>query len=177
MYSGQKVLLRAYKKEDVPIAQEYLNDMEVRRFLQPGIPYPYTLEDEYKWYEQQSASGDIYSFAIECLETGRYIGGCGVNQMDWKNRVCTIGIFIGDKNYWNKGYGMDAMYLLKQFVFDQMNVHKIRLDVYSFNGRAIALYEKAGFKKEGVFREEIFRDGTYYDVIRMGILRSENLGF
>lgn len=84
-----------------------------------------------------------------------------------------VGIFIGDKNYWNKGYGTDAMRILIRFIFEQMNINKIKLNVYEFNPRAVRCYEKCGFKKEGTLRQEIFRDGKYYDQYIMSILREE----
>jgi len=173
MYTGEKVRLRAYKREDVQLAQEYLNDAETKRLLTPGIPFLITLEEEHKWFESLSAFKDTYNFAIETLEEGKYIGGCGINQIDWKNSVATVGIFIGDKNYWGKGYGSDAMKVLVRFIFEQMNVNKIKLFVYSFNERAVRSYEKCGFVKEGVLRQEIFRDGKYHDEYVMSILKDE----
>lgn len=172
MYSGKKVRLRAYKKEDVEYAWKYINDEEIKRCLIPGIPYPMTLEEEEKWYQEQSAFRDTYNFAIETLEEGKYIGGCGINKVDWKNSVATVGIFIG-KDYLSRGYGTDAMNTLVGFIFNQMNINKVKLNVYSFNERAIKSYKKCGFKLEGTLRQEIFRDGKYYDEYVMGILREE----
>lgn len=173
MLTGEKVRLREYRKEEVQQVHNYINDPEVKSLLHPGIPYPYTLEDEIKWFEYNSAANDIYNFAIETLEGSKYIGGCGVNKIDWKNSVAVVGIFIGDKRYWGKGYGTDAMKVLVSFIFDQMNIHKIKLSVFSFNQRAIRSYEKCGFKTEGILRKEIFKDGKYHDDIVMGILREE----
>ncbi len=138
-----------------------------------GIPFPYTLEDEEKWYETISATKDTYNFAIETLDDTTYLGGCGINEVDWKNSNATVGIFIGNKEYWNKGYGTDAMNVLVKFIFDQMNINKIKLNVYSFNQRAIKCYEKCGFRKEGILRQEIYRNGQYHDEIVMGLLKEE----
>ncbi len=176
MLTGEKVRLREYRREDIQLAQAYINDYEVKRLLNPGIPYPYTYEDEMKWFESNSASKDNYSFAIETLEESKYIGGCGVNKIDWKNSVAMVGIFIGDKNYWGKGYGTDAMKVLVSFIFDQLNIHKVKLQVFSFNQRAIRSYEKCGFKTEGTLRKEIFKDGKYHDEVIMGILREDMRG-
>ena len=173
MYVGEKVRLREYRREDVPIAMQYINDSEVKRLLNPGVPYLYTLEDETKWYEGLSAKNDVYSFAIETLEESKYIGGCGINKIDWKNSITDIGIFIGDKEYWSKGYGTDTIKVLVKFIFDQMNINKVKLNVYEFNERALKCYEKCGFKKEGTLRQEIFRDGKYHDQYVMSILRNE----
>ena len=173
MYLGEKVRLRAYRKEDVPQALAYMNDPEVKRLLTPGIPFLYTLEDELKWYDGITALKDTYNFAIETLEDQKYIGGCGINSVDWKNSVVVVGIFIGDKSYWGKGYGTDAMRTLVKFIFEQMNIRKVKLNVYAFNERAVKSYEKCGFVKEGTLRQEIFRDGQYHDEYVMGILRDE----
>ncbi len=172
MFEGELIRLREYHKEDVPLAWKYVNDPEVRRNLTPGVPFPLRLEDEEKWYEQQEAGKDTYNFAIERKEDTAYIGGCGINEVDWKNRCVTVGIFIASQ-CWDKGYGTDAMKVLLRFVFEQMNIHRIELRTYSFNPRAIRSYEKCGFRKEAVLRQRIFRDSKYYDEVVMGILQDE----
>lgn len=169
---GKLVRFRAYRREDIPVVYEYINDPELKRFLMPGIPFPMRLEEEYKWFDSQSAFGDTYNFAVESLKDRSYAGGCGINSVDWKNRYAIIGIFIG-KPYWGKGYGTDSIKVLQRFIFEEMNLNKVFLKTYSFNERAISCYQKAGFKIEGVLREQIFRDGRYYDEVAMGILFPE----
>jgi RimJ/RimL family protein N-acetyltransferase len=174
MLTGKKVRLRAYRREDLPLALEYINEPEVKTNLVIGIPLPMKPEDEEKWYESLSISKpETFSFAIETLDEPRYIGGCGLNKIDWKNRVAQVGIFIGLELYRGQGYGTDAMNVLLRFIFDQMNMNKVRLEVFSFNARAIKSYEKCGFVREGVMRQELFRDGQYHDIVAMGILRDE----
>jgi len=173
MYTGKLVRLREYRKEDIPLAQAYLNDYETRSFLNPRIPYPYTLSDEEKWFEQTSANNDTYNFAIETLDRGKYIGGCGINTIDWKVHKTEVGIFIGDKNYWGKGYGTDAMEVLIRFCFQEMNMRKIALHVYDYNERARSSYEKCGFRLEGTLRQEVYTQGEYHDDLVMGLFRSE----
>jgi RimJ/RimL family protein N-acetyltransferase len=175
MYEGQKVRLREYRKEDIPLRLKYINDPEVGRSLTPDIPYPMTLHEEEKWFQSITAISDTYRFAIETLADNQFIGGCSINGVDWKNSVATIGIFIGSKNHRGDGYGTDALKVLIEFIFLQMDINKIRLTVYSFNQCAIRCYEKCGFKVEGVLRQEIFKDGKRYDKIAMGILKEEYL--
>jgi RimJ/RimL family protein N-acetyltransferase len=169
---GRLVYLREYRKSDIALAHKYINDYEVRRMLVPGIPFPLRLEEEEKWYDSQSAFKDTYNFAISKIEDDEYIGGCGINEVDWKNRVATVGIFLG-RQFWNEGFGTDAMKTLLKFIFDQMNMNKAKLNVYSFNKRAIKSYSKCGFQIEGTLRQEIFRDGAFHEEIIMGILKTE----
>jgi len=173
MLEGKLVRLREYRKEDISLKVSYINDPDVLRYLESGIPYPLTLNEELKWFDTISAFRDSYRFAIEAQESSKYIGDCGINSIDWKNGIASVAIFIGNRDYWGKGYGTEAMKLLLSFIFNQTNLNKVRLNVYSFNERAIKSYEKCGFKREGVLREEIFRDGRYYDILALGILRGE----
>lgn len=174
MYSGKLVKLRAYKEEDIEKAVEFINDEEVKKFLDSNIPFPMTKWQEEEWVRSRKANADFtYDFAIEDLETGKYIGGCSINECDVKNRTCTIGIMIGDKEYWSKGYGSDALKVLIKFIFEEVNMNKIKLKVFSFNTRAIACYKKVGFKEEGILKKELYRNGKYHDEILMAIFKSE----
>jgi len=175
MYEGQKIRLREYRKEDIPLRLIYINDSEIAENLTPDIPYPITLHEEEKWFQSITAISDTYRFAIETFEDNKFIGGCSINDVDWKNGVATIGIFIGSKDHRSKGYGTDTMKVLMNFIFMQMNINKIRLSVYSYNEPAIKCYERCGFKIEGVLRQEIYKDGKHYDKIAMGLLKEEYL--
>lgn len=173
MYGGEKVILRELRKSEMEIVKQGINDKEVRYFLSDQI-LPYKYEDEISWYD--GVSGNTlkgYNFAIEDKETGKYIGACGVNELKDIARVATIGILIFDKKYWNRGYGTDALNVLIDFLFNQVNMNKISLKVYSFNERAKASYRKCGFVEEGVMRQEIYKNGRYYDEIYMGLLKEE----
>lgn len=173
MYTGKKTRLRAYKKEDAALVQELINAPEIRLNLSPTVPFPYTLEDEEKFLQSLSATKDTYAFAIEDLESGLYLGGCGLNEVDWKNGFGTVGIFIGQEEYLGRGYGTDAMTVLVDFLFNETNLNKLCLNVFSFNERAIKSYKKCGFVVEGTLRQQLFRFGRYHDELRMGLLRSE----
>lgn len=168
MYYGEKVCLRAYKEEDIKMAMKLVNDKELKKFLVTNIPFPMSLWEEEAWVKSQkgSESGE-YNFAIEDIKTGKYIGGCGIQKVNWLTRVAVVGIMIGDKDYWGKGYGTDAMKVLMKFIFEDMNISKIRLHTFSFNERAKKCYEKCGFEVEGVLKNEIFKEGKYYDEIIM----------
>lgn len=168
MYCGEKVVLRAYKEEDIDVALKLVNDKELKKFLVNNIAFPMSRLEEEQWIKSQKSNKEgTYNFAIEDIETNKYIGGCGINSVNWLTRVAIVGIMIGDKDYWGKGYGTDAMKVLIDFIFNDMNINKIRLSVFSFNERARRSYEKCGFEVEGVLKDEIFKDGKYYDEIIM----------
>ena len=174
MYNGDLVKLRAYKEDDVERAVVFINDEEVKKLLDSNTPFPMTKWQEEDWIKSRKVGADLtYDFAIEDLETGKYIGGCSINECNLKNRNCTIGIMIGDKEYWGKGYGSDALKVLIKFIFEEVNMKKIKLGVFSFNNRAIACYKKVGFKEEGILKNELYRSGKYYDIVQMAIFKDE----
>jgi RimJ/RimL family protein N-acetyltransferase len=84
-----------------------------------------------------------------------------------------MGISVGDREYWGKGYGTDAVRLILQYGFIELNLRRISLGLHAYNERALKSYEKAGFKMEGRMRGEGWRDGVHYDSLWMGILREE----
>ena len=170
MYEGNRIRLRAFERRDVDANHAFVNDYETVRSMLSGIPFPSSMEDEYRWVDQQSSySRGEYQFAIEDYE-GSLVGRCGLTRVDWKNSVAELAIMIGTP-YRRRGYGLEAMEVLCRFCFDEMNLHKLKVSVLGFNQAAIKLYEKVGFVQEGVLRQEVFRAGSYQDVVLMGRIR------
>ena len=173
MWHGEKIILAPVQREYLPQYVEWLNDWEISRNLAPGIPFMMNLEDETRWFESRHNDDKNQLFAILAQPENKLIGNCGLHNFDWKNRVCVFGIFIGDKNYWSKGYGSDAARTLVRYAFEQLGINRVELEVYAFNPRAIRAYEKAGFIRDGVRRQAMYRDGIFHDIYLMSILRQD----
>jgi len=171
MMRGKKTILRAIEQEDLPTFIRWFNDPEVRQYLLMYMPMS-PAEKEGKWFERQLEDQNNRGFVIETTD-GVYVGNCGLHDFDWENRCAVLGIAISEKEYWGRGYGSDAVRTLLGFAFGEMNLHRVQLEVYHFNLRAIRCYEKSGFKVEGRRREALFRNGSYHDTLIMGILREE----
>lgn len=137
------------------------------------IPFPFTYADQKSFVDSNSAFNSEYNFAIESLESARYIGGCGIKNLDWKNSKLEVGIAIGDKRLRGKGYGSDAMRVLVDFIFNEMSINKVKLDVLAFNRGAIRCYEKVGFREEALLKDEVYRGGRYHDLVIMSIFRRD----
>lgn len=170
MILGKKTRLRGIEREDIPTFVRWLNDPEVRRYL--NLYSPISKAEEEGWFEAHLGDESSRVFAIETPE-GLAIGNIGLHQIDWKNRNAMLGIVIAEKKYWGRGFGTDAVRALLRFAFDEMNLHRIYLWVFAFNERAFRCYQKSGFQQEGLAREMLFRDGQYHDAIHMAILRRE----
>lgn len=171
MYRGEKVILRAYEQKDVPRAHHLFNNYQVQRMLNMGAVLPVSYAEEEKHiYRLQENRDQVCGFAIETFE-GEYIGGCGYFEVDHRNRRCSLGIAIADEQYWGKGFGTDAMRVLLRILFEEVNLRKVCLSVFSFNEPAIRCYERLGFVEEGRLREHLFREGRYHDNILMALFR------
>ena len=171
MLSGKLVNLRPYDMSDLDEVMEWINNQEVRQYL--SLIYPCSRIQESEWIEKAThQQGNEVLLAIETKDHV-YLGGIGLHKIDYINRHSEIGIAIGKKEYWGKGYGTDAMLTLLDYAFNQLNLHKVYLRVFSNNPRGIRCYEKCGFRKEGVQREHRYRNNKYYDDVLMGILKKE----
>jgi RimJ/RimL family protein N-acetyltransferase len=113
------------------------------------------------------------SFGIYDQQSSKLIGEIGISAIDLKNKHAEIGMAIGDKSYWSKGYGKDLVKTTVRYCFKKLGLNKVYLDVWSENKRAIKCYEGCGFKKDGLLREHVFRDGKYHDKWIMSILKKE----
>ncbi|WP_138204121.1 GNAT family N-acetyltransferase [Haloimpatiens lingqiaonensis] len=167
---GQKCYLSPINVEDYEKYTKWVNDMEVSA----GLVFASKLigiEAEKSVLERLSTNG--YNFAIVDVEKDELIGNCGYPKLDHINRIGEVGIFIGNKDYWGKGYGQDVLNLLLDFGFNVLNLHNISLKVYSFNKQAIKCYKKVGFKEAGRLREAKLIAGKAYDEIFMDILDTE----
>jgi len=171
---GERVRLRAAEREDLKKFYEWVNDPEVTHGL--GLYLPMSMTDEENWFSgmaQRDANEKPLVIEIRDGEVWRMIGNSGVFGIEWVNRTGELGIMIGEKSEWNKGYGAEAMTLLQRHCFETLNLNRVFLRVYADNVRAVRCYEKAGFVYEGRMREGVYKNGKYDDVILMSVLRSE----
>lgn len=174
MIYGKRIRLRRDERTDLPKFVEWLNDPEVRRFISMNLPISQANEEG--WFENMlKRPPEEQPFAIEIKEGDgwRLIGNCGFFEIDRRTHSTEVGILIGEKSCWNKGYGTEAMNLLLHFGFGTLNLNRIFLRVDAANKGGIRAYEKAGFIHEGCFRQGTYRDGQYEDMLFMSVLRSE----
>jgi RimJ/RimL family protein N-acetyltransferase len=128
-----------------------------------------------EWFDQQAERGptsERVSFSVRTLEEDKYIGGLGL-WIDLIHSEAWVGLGIGEREFWSKGYGTDMMKLCMQYVFAELGVERLTLGLFEYNPRALRSYEKCGFRLEGRSRKEVLREGKRYDSLWMGILREE----
>ena len=165
---GDRIYLSPINKEDFEKYTEWINDLEISMNL-GNAHQIYTLHKEKEFLEEVSEN----SFAIILKENDQLIGNCGLIDVEQVTKKAELGIFIGEKEYLNRGYGTEAIKLLLDYGFNLLNLHNIMLEVFSFNKRAISCYKKVGFKEIGRRREAREIAGKKYDEVFMDILATE----
>jgi len=172
MLKGKKTLIRPIEEDDVDIMYHWYHDQEVNLWSSGAWPLNTLQSKDQLAVKFLDGSPDIYRYAI-LDENELLIGNLGFKEVNIPAQSPVLFIVIGNKAYWGKGYGTDALITFSRFLFTQWNFHRISLDTWDGNIRAIKAYEKVGFKIEGRQREARFVLGNYHDAILMGLLREE----
>jgi RimJ/RimL family protein N-acetyltransferase len=173
MLEGDRVRLVPPRREYIEQFQKWMTDPEITQYLRMFRPITRDMEED--WYNTLKKRENDFIFSIVILDDENdeiLIGNCEI-KVDWKNRVGSCGIVIGEKDYHSKGYGTEAMKLLVDYGFNTLNLNRIELSTFNFNLRALKSYKNVGFKEEGARRQTIYVNGEYHDVIILGILKNE----
>jgi RimJ/RimL family protein N-acetyltransferase len=173
MLKGERVVLRAMRRDDLPRLWEFNNDLDVELAGGGDPPMPQSFERLQADFDREAATGgrDNAWFAIEV--EGVFIGHCGLMHFNETARTCELGIGIGDKAQWGRGLGQEAVRLLLDYAFRLRNQRRVWLWVHARNERAIGAYRACGFTEEGRLRQHVWSNGEYDDAVYMGILRDE----
>ena len=170
MLKGQKVILRPLDIEkDLERCFRWVNDFEVMQFL--GRPYqPIPREKERILLQKILDDESTVMFAVDTLE-GKHIGMIGLHHISHFDGTAVTGTFIGDKNFWGRGYGTDAKMLLLWYGFTVLNLRRISSRVAANNLRSLGCQLKCGYQVEGVWRKELYKNGRYHDIILLAVFR------
>ena len=173
MKSKSRVNLRAFTPEDLQKVKAWNDDEELATFL--GLKLPGEEVDYYKRCQRLLGKRNSRILAIEDA-TGYFIGEVELNQIAWRRKEAELHICIGERKYWGRGLGTEAVLAVLDMAFVDMGLKSIYLRVYRHNLRAIRCYEKCGFKKEAILRNRFRSEcGQGYDVFLMKIAAWEHI--
>ncbi|MCP8615287.1 GNAT family N-acetyltransferase [Salirhabdus salicampi] len=169
LFETERIYFRKLEKKDISILHRWQNDPEVYVNMSDSFDL-YSLEDIETFYEKIK---DGKNYIIVEKKTNKEIGRVALPFLNFEQQNTEILIMIGEKDYWGKGYGKEAFQLLLKYIFNELNLHRATLKVFSFNNKAVEMYEKFGFKIEGKLRESLYRNGKWHDIYVMGLLKKE----
>ncbi|MDN7242324.1 GNAT family protein [Planococcus sp. N028] len=170
LFHGERVKLAVPRKEDIGLMLKWGEDADYLRNVDTEMAIP--RNSEQLMSEGLPGSNEVY-FRLRTIEEDRLVGFITIYGIEWNNRTGVLALGIGDAADRNKGYGTDALRLILRYAFHELNLDRVGLEVIEYNAGGIKAYERAGFLVEGRKRSMVYRDGKRFDIIVMGILRSE----
>jgi len=171
LLTGTTTFLNKFDPSDRQKILEWRNSPDLKRLTGPGLFIPVhdseiDLDD----------SDQKFQFAIRARADETLLGWIALQNISWTNRIAELSIYIGDDSHRGVGHGSDAITVILEFAFNELNLHRVQLEVVSYNDHAIAVYEKQGFIREGALRDYGERGGSRFDLYVYGMLRHEFTG-
>jgi len=169
---GNNISLRPLGIADVKSIARWHDDKEIMTM----ISLTRTGSEEYwsMWLEKKLQSPSVIYFGIVRKSDDVLIGYTHLEELYLSQKICRdVGILIGEKEEWSKGYGTKAMELLLGFSFEELGLHRLELMTFVFNRRGIRVWEKCGFKREGVMRKARLANGEWHDLYFYALLEDE----
>jgi RimJ/RimL family protein N-acetyltransferase len=171
---GKRVYLRPVLREDLPRLTVWINDPQVTKNL--FAFHPYTPEDEEAWVRKISENhGKSEVLAIVLEDSDEAIGVIEIRAIDQRNSHAEMGFSIGNKAYWNQGYGTEALMLILEYAFNTLNLRKVHSTVNEANPRSRRCLEKCGYREEGRMKEHFYSQGRFLDVFQMAVFKADFL--
>jgi RimJ/RimL family protein N-acetyltransferase len=178
--TGEKAILRPFiLEQDADALRAMLQDPEALKFTgsinEPGeiSEWDEAADERFlDWYTGRNQQDDRLDLAVVDKATGRCVGEAVLNDWSSGNRSCSFRILLGPDGR-DRGLGTESTRMIVGYGFEQLGMHRISLEVYAFNPRALRAYEKVGFVVEGVLRQSLQWDGEWVDATVMSILAPE----
>jgi RimJ/RimL family protein N-acetyltransferase len=170
---GKRIYLREVRVSDVnENYHEWMNSPDVTKYLESRFRAN-SLESLREYVSAKTDDRDNVFLAIVLKDGDRHIGNIKLGPIDWIHRHADIGILIGEKDCWGKGFATEAIKAIVDYAFTVLNLHKLTAGCYSVNQGSARAFQRVGFEIEGVRREQCHSDGQYVDQVLLGLVRTE----
>ena len=175
MITGKKTGLRAVEREDLPLFRDWRNIVEFRKNFREVREL--SLTDQEKWFDSLQSTKHInFMFTVVRLKDMKPIGAGGLLYINWINRSADFSFYIGESNFYidKQGFAEEAVKLLIDYGFDNLNLNKIWMELYEFDQRKLDFFiRKFYFKKDALLRQNCYEGGKYWDSFIISLLRQE----
>lgn len=170
---GEKVFLGPIRRELAPVYRRWMNDLEVTLTLSVLSRLPMTDEDELDWVDAVRRDTRSRVFTVYERPDDRPVGNAGLHDIDFHSGTAEVGIVIGERSVWGRGYATEALGLLLDYGFTVLGLNQVWLRYLAFNERARRVYDQLGFREAGRLREAARVGQQRYDVVYMDLLARE----
>jgi RimJ/RimL family protein N-acetyltransferase len=167
MIDGKRVVLRPVVEADHPLIHRWMNDPEVWHYM--DYERPASVADVVDDIERSRQEG----FPFTILVGDQAVGRIGLNQFRRRDRICSLYMYIGERDFWGHGYAQDAVMTLLGYTFDRWDLHQVELWTLGDNTRGVATYARCGFVEEARLRDRSWKGGGWVERIVMSVNRQE----
>ena len=171
--SGQSIFLRAL--DEVDVGEDYLGwmrDPQIVQFLESRDQVQ-TIESLRGFVRTMNASHRDHLFGIFLKQSGEHIGNIKIGSVREPHRSADLGLIVGRRSSWGKGYGTEAIALATRYAFEQLELNKLWAGMYSENLGSYHAFIKAGYREVGRFKRHVLFKGRYIDSILVEKCRDE----
>lgn len=173
MIKGAQIYLRLLTRDDVePGYIQWMNDPEIMRFLESRFK-AWSVEELGDYIDQCVENKNDHFFGIFDSETDKHIGNIKLGPVNAHHKFASIGLMIGDKDFWGKGMATEAINLITEFAFKDLKLNKVTAGAYANNIGSIKAFEKCGFRREGILERHYLDCGEYVDAVLLGKLNDK----
>ena len=167
---SKRLYLRKLRKGDITkVYLGWLNDPIVNKYMECRFRR-HTITSLLKYYANESKDNDCFFMGIFLADKHRHIGNIKLHRIDWQHRNGELGIMIGEKDCWGKGYAAEAIKLLVDHAFNRLKLHKVYASIYSVNKNSIRAFKKAGFFIDSIKKEHYLFNHRFLNEVSMAIL-------
>jgi len=174
MLKGELVGLVAVEKEDLKQLRDWRNNTEFRKYFREYREL--SMRDQEIWFEEKVIKDpNTIMFSIRRLTDYELLGCCGFVYINWVHRHADLSLYIGwnDEYIDDKGYAKESCKLLLDYGFKELCLNKIWTEIYEFDEKKKALYDKFGFKQDGLLRQNYWYNGKWWDSRILSLLSIE----
>ena len=168
---GKRILLRELKLDDMPLLNSLMNDPSICDNV-VGWSKPVTMEEQVSWFKNLNNDNTIRYAICDKKKIDIIIGTIVISRIDWKNRSCSIDIKISNKKQ-GRGYGKNAIFLVEKYIFNELNMNRIAINILETNYSSRRVFEKCGFMIEGIQKQAIYKNGKYNSLMNYAILKKD----
>ena len=166
MIRYKNVSLVPIEIEDINLINKWKNDEDIFKYLGGGYK-PTSISQQKKWIDALTENTAENQRYLILNENSIKVGFIGLYVISPIHRTCSLGIYIGEKQFWGKGIASNAYLAIEEYAKKYLNIRKIHLEVVEENVNAVKMYQKLGFEICGKYEKERYIDGEYKNLLIM----------
>lgn len=174
MITTKRLMFRAIEETDLELIRNWRFSEDMCRYFPDNEPI--NMFNQKKWFENVVSNFDENKFFLVVkLDDNTPIGLVLLQKLDLRNGNAESAIYLGDAEYYSKGYATEMQLTILDYAFNYLNLHKVYAEILEGNERSLSLHKKFNFKVTGTFKEHIYHEGRHIDLIRLEVLKNEFL--